>query len=95
MIDVIGKLSFDADFLLFLAQRGIVRYVPVLDGLLPLGVEADNVIRYRAKLVIGERLVIIKGLSLLGLCRKTIEAFYVLAKPSCGKIGKYTHDKTH
>ena len=44
MIDVVCELALYTYLLLLLAQCGLVGNVSVLYGLLPLGVETDNVV---------------------------------------------------
>lgn len=93
VVDVVGKLLLDADFLLLLVQHELVLAVAFGGRLLQLGVEADDVVRDVAQLVVGEGLALGDDLAALGPLGEVAQADDVVAQAARGEVARHAHQQ--
>ena len=93
VVDVVRQLFFDADLLLLLVQREGVLAVAVGGGLLQPCVEADDVLRNVAQLVVGEIRAFVDPLAPLGAFGELVEPRDVLPQAARGEVPRDAHQQ--
>ena len=93
VVDVVGQLFLDADLLLLLVQGQGVFAVAVGGRLLQRGVEAHDVVRDVAQLVVREGLLDVDLFAALGPFGKFVQARDVVAEAPRGEVGRDAHQQ--
>ena len=93
VVDVVGELFLDTDLLLLLVQRQGMFPVAVGRRALQAGVEADDVVRDVAQLVVGEGLPLVDPLAPLGALGKFVQACDVVPQAAGREVSRNAHQQ--